>query len=51
MTDTEKIADLERQLADLRAMIPAIERQRDAAIKLLNRRNQELFDDHSSGVS
>lgn len=34
---------LERTLAELQTTL----RQRDAAVFLLNRRNQELFDDHS----
>lgn len=50
MTDSEKIEQLEGRIKELESIIPAIEKQRDAALKLLNRRNQELFDDHSSSI-
>lgn len=40
--------DVLRQLEQSQIALLAVTRQRDAALMLLNRRNQELFDDHAS---
>lgn len=38
---------LRKQIEVLLGQLNVVTKQRDAAIKLLNRRNQELFNDHS----
>lgn len=49
MTEDEK-TELENRVKELEALVASVEKQRDAALKLLNRRNQELFNDHALGV-